>query len=53
MFPAIATRAELTRAAINHDFTTKSVLYREVPNDTKKFVIGASIKQMRPGWRRS
>lgn len=44
-FQAIAARADLTRPAINHYFSSKRALYREVLNDTNEFVIGAGIKQ--------
>jgi len=44
-FQAIAARADLTRPAINHYFSSKRALYREVLDDTNKFVIGAGIKQ--------
>ncbi|OBH63086.1 TetR family transcriptional regulator [Mycobacterium colombiense] len=44
-FQAIAARADLTRPAINHYFSSKRALYREVLDDTNEFVIGAGIKQ--------
>ncbi|BBY12666.1 hypothetical protein MMARJ_34060 [Mycobacterium marseillense] len=44
-FQAIASRADLTRPAINHYFSSKRALYREVLNETNKSVIGAGIKQ--------
>jgi AcrR family transcriptional regulator len=44
-FQAIAVRADLTRPAINHYFSSKRSLYREVLDETNKFVIGAGIKQ--------
>lgn len=44
-FQAIAARADLTRPAINHYFSSKRALYREVLDETNKFVIGAGIKQ--------
>jgi AcrR family transcriptional regulator len=44
-FQAIAARADLTRPAINHYFSSKRALYREVLKDTNEFVIGAGIKQ--------
>lgn len=44
-FQAIAARADLTRPAINHYFSSKRALYREVVADTNQFVIGAGIKQ--------
>jgi AcrR family transcriptional regulator len=42
-FQAIAVRADLTRPAINHYFSSKRVLYREVVNQTNKLVVTASI----------
>jgi TetR/AcrR family transcriptional regulator, repressor for uid operon len=44
-FQDIAARADLTRPAINHYFPSKRVLYREVLDETNKFVIGAGIRQ--------
>jgi TetR/AcrR family transcriptional regulator, repressor for uid operon len=44
-FQAIAAQADLTRPAINHYFSSKRVLFREVLGETNKFVIGAGIKQ--------
>jgi TetR/AcrR family transcriptional regulator, repressor for uid operon len=44
-FQAIAARADLTRPAINHYFSSKRVLYREVLKETNASVIGAGIKQ--------
>ncbi|HEX5254287.1 MAG TPA: helix-turn-helix domain-containing protein [Mycobacterium sp.] len=44
-FQAIAARADLTRPAINHYFSSKRALYREVLQDTNESVIGAGIKQ--------
>lgn len=44
-FQAIASRADLTRPAINHYFSSKRALYREVLNETNKSVLGAGIKQ--------
>ncbi len=44
-FQAIAARADLTRPAINHYFSSKRVLYREVLDETNEFVIGAGIRQ--------
>jgi TetR/AcrR family transcriptional regulator, repressor for uid operon len=44
-FQDIAARADLTRPAINHYFSSKRVLYREVLDETNEFVIGAGIKQ--------
>lgn len=42
-FQAIAVRADLTRPAINHYFSSKRVLYREVVEQTNKEVISAGI----------
>ncbi len=44
-FQAVAARADLTRPAINHYFTSKRVLYREVLEQTNDLVIGAGIRQ--------
>jgi TetR/AcrR family transcriptional regulator, repressor for uid operon len=44
-FQAIAVRADLTRPAINHYFSSKRVLYREVVNQTNKLVVTASIER--------
>lgn len=44
-FQAIASRADLTRPAINHYFSSKRALYREVLSETNKSVLGAGIKQ--------
>jgi AcrR family transcriptional regulator len=44
-FQAIAARADLTRPAINHYFSTKRLLYREVLKQTNGLVIGAGIRQ--------
>jgi TetR/AcrR family transcriptional repressor of uid operon len=44
-FQAIAVRADLTRPAINHYFSSKRVLYREVVNQTNELVVVASIKR--------
>jgi AcrR family transcriptional regulator len=44
-FQAIAARADLTRPAINHYFSTKRALYREVLEKTNELVIGAGIRQ--------
>ena len=44
-FQAIAARADLTRPAINHYFSSKRALYREVMDQTNEFVIGAGVKQ--------
>ncbi len=42
-FQAIAVRADLTRPAINHYFSSKQVLYREVVDQTNQVVVGAGI----------
>ena len=42
-FQAIAIRADLTRPAINHYFSSKRVLYREVVEQTNAMVIGAGM----------
>jgi TetR/AcrR family transcriptional regulator, repressor for uid operon len=44
-FQAIAARADLTRPAINHYFSSKRALYREVMDETNEFIIGVGIKQ--------
>jgi TetR/AcrR family transcriptional regulator, repressor for uid operon len=44
-FQAIAARADLTRPAINHYFSSKRALYREVLAETNELVIGNSIKR--------
>jgi AcrR family transcriptional regulator len=44
-FQAIAARADLTRPAINHYFSSKRVLYREVLDQTNEAIIGTGIKQ--------
>ena len=44
-FQAIAARADLTRPAINHYFSTKRLLYREVLKQTNAVVIGTAIRQ--------
>ncbi|ORV81393.1 TetR family transcriptional regulator [Mycobacterium interjectum] len=44
-FQAIAAKADLTRPAINHYFSSKRVLFREVLDETNKLFIGAGIKQ--------
>ena len=42
-FQEIALRADLTRPAINHYFSSKRVLYREVLDQTVEIVVKASI----------
>ncbi|BBZ72926.1 hypothetical protein MPRS_40190 [Mycobacterium paraseoulense] len=44
-FQAIAARADLTRPAINHYFSSKRVLYREVLEQTNEAIIGTGLKQ--------
>lgn len=44
-FQAIAARADLTRPAINHYFSSKRSLYREVLEQTNDIVIGAGIRE--------
>jgi len=44
-FQAMAARADLTRPAINHYFSSKRTLYREVLEQTNDLVIGAGIRQ--------
>jgi len=44
-FQAIAARADLTRPAINHYFSSKRALYREVLEDTNRSIIGVGIER--------
>jgi TetR/AcrR family transcriptional regulator, repressor for uid operon len=44
-FQAIAVRADLTRPAINHYFSSKRLLYREVVHQTNETVVTAGIEQ--------
>ncbi|MFA1706223.1 TetR/AcrR family transcriptional regulator [Mycobacterium intracellulare] len=44
-FQEIAARADLSRPAVNHYFSGKARLYREVLDVTNTSVIGAGIKQ--------
>jgi TetR/AcrR family transcriptional repressor of uid operon len=44
-FQAIAARADLTRPAINHYFSTKRLLYRDVLEQTNEIVIRAAIRE--------
>jgi TetR/AcrR family transcriptional regulator, repressor for uid operon len=46
-FQAIAVRADLTRPAINHYFSSKRVLYWEVVQATSDAVVAASIRRAR------
>lgn len=42
-FQEIALRADLTRPAINHYFSNKRVLYREVVDETTELIVRAGI----------
>ena len=44
-FQAIAIRADLTRPAINHYFSNKRALYREVATETNNIVVAASVQR--------
>ncbi|OMC43809.1 TetR family transcriptional regulator [Mycobacterium sp. IS-2888] len=44
-FQAIAVRADLTRPAINHYFSSKRALYREVLEQTNEIVLRAAIRE--------
>jgi TetR/AcrR family transcriptional repressor of uid operon len=44
-FQAIAVRADLTRPAINHYFSSKRALYWEVVRETNNVVVTASIQR--------
>jgi len=44
-FQAIAIRADLTRPAINHYFSNKRALYREVAKETNDVVVVASVQR--------
>lgn len=46
-FQAIATRADLTRPAINHYFPSKRALYREVVEQTNDLIIAAGMERAR------
>ncbi len=47
-FQAIADRADLTRPAINHYFSSKRALYREVTEDSNElFVTTSSVEEAR------
>ena len=43
-FQAIAVRADLTRPAINHYFSSKRALYRDVVNQTNELVVVTGIQ---------
>lgn len=47
-FQAIAVRADLTRPAINHYFSSKRLLYCEVVDQTNQLVVAAGIEQAKP-----
>ncbi len=44
-FQAIASRADLTRPAINHYFSSKRALYREVVAQANELVVAAGIER--------
>jgi AcrR family transcriptional regulator len=44
-FQAIAVRADLTRPAINHYFSSKRELYREVVSETNAVVVAARVER--------
>ncbi len=44
-FQAIAVRADLTRPAINHYFSSKQMLYREVVEQTNKLIVVAAVER--------
>ncbi|MGB8391415.1 TetR/AcrR family transcriptional regulator [Mycobacterium sp.] len=44
-FQAIAIRADLTRPAINHYFSSKRALYREVVDQTNEVMLAAGIER--------
>lgn len=46
-FQAIAVRADLTRPAINHYFSSKRLLYREVADQTNEILVTGSIDRAR------
>jgi AcrR family transcriptional regulator len=46
-FQAIAVRADLTRPAINHYFSSKRVLYREVVEQANEVVVSSGIARAR------
>lgn len=46
-FQAIAVRSDLTRPAINHYFSNKRVLYREVVEHTNSVVVQAGMERAR------
>jgi AcrR family transcriptional regulator len=44
-FQGVAQRADLTRPAINHYFSSKRVLYREVVKQTNELVVAAGMER--------
>ena len=46
-FQAIAIRADLTRPAINHYFSSKLVLYNEVLEQTNNLIVVAAVERAR------
>jgi TetR/AcrR family transcriptional regulator, repressor for uid operon len=46
-FQAIAIRADLTRPAINHYFSNKRALYRELVKETNAVVVADSVRRAR------
>jgi AcrR family transcriptional regulator len=46
-FQAIAIRADLTRPAINHYFSNKRALYRELAKETNAVVVADSVQRAR------
>jgi TetR/AcrR family transcriptional regulator, repressor for uid operon len=44
-FQEIAVRADLTRPAINHYFSSKQLLYREVVDQTNELVVTAAVER--------
>ena len=44
-FQAIAVRADLTRPAINHYFSSKRLLYPDVVDHTNELVVAAGIQR--------
>lgn len=46
-FQAVAVRADLTRPAINHYFSSKQALYREVVERTNELVVSSGIERAR------
>lgn len=46
-FQGVAQRADLTRPAINHYFSSKRVLYREVVRQTNELVVAAGMERAR------